>query len=126
MTTPGLIDWIVISALLWLVIGLIGLFFASRFTLISHRLFPLSALISALLAALAAGDVLGVAEDDVRRCRYGDRKPDPSHDRQVDHVITCLPSPAVSEAVLAEILTTLKPGATWIEMSTPCVSGWQK
>ncbi len=37
---------------------------------------------------------------------------------QVDHVITCLPSPAVSEAVLAEILTTLKPGATWIENST--------
>jgi 3-hydroxyisobutyrate dehydrogenase len=37
---------------------------------------------------------------------------------QVDHVITCLPSPAVSEAVLAEILTALKPGATWIENST--------
>lgn len=37
---------------------------------------------------------------------------------QVDHVITCLPSPAVSEAVLAEILTTLKPGGTWIENST--------
>ena len=38
--------------------------------------------------------------------------------RQVDHVFTCLPSPAVSEAVLAEMLTTLKPGATWIENST--------
>jgi 3-hydroxyisobutyrate dehydrogenase len=37
---------------------------------------------------------------------------------QVDHVFTCLPSPAVSEAVLAEVLTTLKPGATWIENST--------
>ncbi len=37
---------------------------------------------------------------------------------QVDHVFTCLPSPAVSEAVLAEVLTTLKPGATWIETST--------
>lgn len=36
----------------------------------------------------------------------------------VDHVITCLPSPAVSEAVLAEVLTALKPGATWIENST--------
>ncbi|MES2664818.1 MAG: NAD(P)-dependent oxidoreductase [Pseudomonadota bacterium] len=36
----------------------------------------------------------------------------------VDHVITCLPSPAVSEAVLAEVLTELKPGATWIENST--------
>lgn len=36
----------------------------------------------------------------------------------VDHVITCLPSPAVSEAVLREILPTMRPGATWIEMST--------
>jgi 3-hydroxyisobutyrate dehydrogenase len=35
-----------------------------------------------------------------------------------DHVFTCLPSPAVSEAVLAQILTTMKPGATWIENST--------
>ncbi len=37
---------------------------------------------------------------------------------QVDHVITCLPSPTVSEAVLAEVLTSLRPGATWIENST--------
>lgn len=37
---------------------------------------------------------------------------------QVDHVFTCLPSPQVSEAVLAEVLTTLKEGATWIENST--------
>ena len=37
---------------------------------------------------------------------------------QVDHVFTCLPSPAVSEAVLAQLLTTMKPGATWIENST--------
>lgn len=37
---------------------------------------------------------------------------------QVDHVFTCLPSPAVSEAVLAEVLTALKPGSTWIENST--------
>jgi 3-hydroxyisobutyrate dehydrogenase len=37
---------------------------------------------------------------------------------QVDHVFTCLPSPQVSEAVLAEMLTTLKPGGTWIENST--------
>lgn len=36
----------------------------------------------------------------------------------VDHVITCLPSPAVSETVLAEILPRMRPGATWIEMST--------
>ena len=38
--------------------------------------------------------------------------------RQVDHVFTCLPSPAVSEAVLAEMLPEMKPGATWIENST--------
>lgn len=36
----------------------------------------------------------------------------------VDHVFTCLPSPAVSELVLAEILTELKPDSTWIENST--------
>ena len=36
----------------------------------------------------------------------------------VDHVITCLPSPAVSEQVLRAILPEMRPGATWIEMST--------
>ncbi len=36
----------------------------------------------------------------------------------VDAVLTCLPSPAVSEAVLEQVLTTLKPGSDWIEMST--------
>ena len=35
-----------------------------------------------------------------------------------DAVFTCLPSPAVSEKVLAELTDTLRPGATWIEMST--------
>ncbi len=37
---------------------------------------------------------------------------------EVDTVITCLPSPAVSETVLTEFLSTLKPGSTWIETST--------
>jgi len=37
---------------------------------------------------------------------------------QVDHVFTCLPSPAASEAVLAQLLPALPPGATWIENST--------
>jgi 3-hydroxyisobutyrate dehydrogenase len=37
---------------------------------------------------------------------------------QVDHVFTCLPSPAVSEKVLVQILDGLKPGGTWIENST--------
>ncbi|MDO6966540.1 NAD(P)-dependent oxidoreductase [Rhizobium alvei] len=39
----------------------------------------------------------------------------------VDHVITCLPSPKISEAVLTGprgILAGLKSGGTWIEMST--------
>jgi 3-hydroxyisobutyrate dehydrogenase len=36
----------------------------------------------------------------------------------VDHVATCLPSPAVSEKVLMRILPVMKPGATWIENST--------
>lgn len=36
----------------------------------------------------------------------------------VDHVFTCLPSPAVSEAVLAQILPVMQPGANWIESST--------
>jgi 3-hydroxyisobutyrate dehydrogenase len=35
-----------------------------------------------------------------------------------DAVITCLPSPAVSEAVLGDLLGALAPDATWIEMST--------
>jgi 3-hydroxyisobutyrate dehydrogenase len=35
-----------------------------------------------------------------------------------DHVITCLPSPAVSEKVLRHILPHMQPGATWLEMST--------
>ena len=35
-----------------------------------------------------------------------------------DAVITCLPSPAVSEAVLEQILPAMRPGADWIEMST--------
>jgi 3-hydroxyisobutyrate dehydrogenase len=37
---------------------------------------------------------------------------------QVDCIITCLPSPAVSEKVLQQALGGLEPGSTWIEMST--------
>ncbi|MEO0388914.1 MAG: NAD(P)-dependent oxidoreductase [Pseudomonadota bacterium] len=36
----------------------------------------------------------------------------------VDAVITCLPSPAASRAVLSEILPAMRPGTDWIEMST--------
>ncbi len=38
--------------------------------------------------------------------------------RNCDTVITCLPSPAASESVLREMLPTLPPASTWIEMST--------
>jgi 3-hydroxyisobutyrate dehydrogenase len=38
--------------------------------------------------------------------------------KQCDHVFTCLPSPAVSEAVLREFLPNMKQGGTWIENST--------
>ncbi len=37
---------------------------------------------------------------------------------QVDAVITCLPSPAVSARVLDQILASPRPGLVWIEMST--------
>ncbi|WP_229825172.1 NAD(P)-dependent oxidoreductase [Gemmobacter nanjingensis] len=37
---------------------------------------------------------------------------------EVDHVFTCLPSPQISETVLAQILPVMKPGAHWIENST--------
>ncbi|MDX8346529.1 NAD(P)-dependent oxidoreductase [Cognatiyoonia sp. IB215446] len=35
-----------------------------------------------------------------------------------DHVITCLPSPAISERVLDRILPVMRAGSHWIEMST--------
>jgi 3-hydroxyisobutyrate dehydrogenase len=35
-----------------------------------------------------------------------------------DTVLTCLPSPAVSEAVLRQMLPSMRPGNTWVEMST--------
>ena len=38
--------------------------------------------------------------------------------RACDVVITSLPSPAASEAVLAEMLPEMRPGRIWIEMST--------
>jgi len=38
--------------------------------------------------------------------------------KDCDAVITCLPSPKASELVLGQILKTMRPGSTWIEMST--------
>jgi 3-hydroxyisobutyrate dehydrogenase len=37
---------------------------------------------------------------------------------QVDHIFTCLPSPVISESVLAEMLPHVRPDMTWIENST--------
>ncbi|MEL6682715.1 MAG: NAD(P)-dependent oxidoreductase [Pseudomonadota bacterium] len=37
---------------------------------------------------------------------------------RVDHVITCLPSPAISEQVLGRILPLMRAENNWIEMST--------
>ena len=38
--------------------------------------------------------------------------------RALDVVITCLPSPAASRAVVAQMLPEIGPGKTWVEMST--------
>jgi 3-hydroxyisobutyrate dehydrogenase len=38
--------------------------------------------------------------------------------QNVDHVITCLPSPSVTQKVLSEILPAMRDAASWIEMST--------
>ena len=38
--------------------------------------------------------------------------------KEVDCVITCLPSPKITSAVLDRILPLMKKGSTWIEMST--------
>jgi 3-hydroxyisobutyrate dehydrogenase-like beta-hydroxyacid dehydrogenase len=38
--------------------------------------------------------------------------------KSCDALITCLPSPAASRAVMNEALPCLQPGSTWIEMST--------
>jgi len=53
MTGMALIDWVLIVALIWLAIGIIGIFSAQRFTFISRVLFPLGALNNLVLALLA-------------------------------------------------------------------------
>ena len=59
-----LIDWVLLTTLGWLVIGLVGIAFPRRFTLISHILFPLGAALALLLALLALGGI--VSEPQVR------------------------------------------------------------
>lgn len=48
-----LIDWVLISALGWLAIGVVGIAFPRKFFLISRVLFPLGAFLGLLLALLA-------------------------------------------------------------------------
>ena len=48
-----LLDWIVLTACAWLLIGLIGVVFARQFTLITRLLFPLGAVFGLVLALLA-------------------------------------------------------------------------
>jgi len=50
---PLLIDWIVLAILGWLAIGVIGVFFARQFILISRVLFPIGTLISLAIALMA-------------------------------------------------------------------------
>ncbi|HPD92306.1 MAG: NAD(P)-dependent oxidoreductase [Rhodobacter sp.] len=78
-----------------------------------------------LAASLAgAGFALTVHDrDDAHRARFdalGVTWADSAAEaaRDADAVITCLPSPAVSEVVLAQILPAMRPGADWIETST--------
>ena len=52
------LDWILISALGWVLIGGIGLAFSSRFSLISRVLFPLGAVLGLVLALLALSGIV--------------------------------------------------------------------
>ena len=49
-------------------------------------------------------------------CTWADTPEDVA--ARVDHVITCLPSPTVSEQVLDRMLPVMRKGSHWIEMST--------
>jgi hydrogenase-4 component B len=53
-----LIDWVLITALGWLVIGLIGVLFPRNFVLISRVLFPFGAFLSLVLALLALSGIV--------------------------------------------------------------------
>jgi formate hydrogenlyase subunit 3/multisubunit Na+/H+ antiporter MnhD subunit len=63
MSAWQLIDWVVITALGWLAIGVVGILFARHFTLISRVLFPIGAVVGVVLALLAlTGMVAGTQE----------------------------------------------------------------
>ncbi len=78
-----------------------------------------------LAGSLLRGDVPLVVHDldaDLTRAfvaRGAEDGGDPARMMQdCDTVITCLPSPAASAAVVAQMLPHMGPGKTWIEMST--------
>ena len=54
----ALLDWIVLVACGWLLIGLIGIAFSRQFLLITRLLFPFGAALGLLLAALAWKNML--------------------------------------------------------------------
>lgn len=54
-----LIDWVLTTALVWLLIGLIGVLFQHNFTLISRLLFPLGAVCGLALAVLVLNGIEG-------------------------------------------------------------------
>ncbi|MFZ4537730.1 hydrogenase 4 subunit B [Propionivibrio sp.] len=53
-----LIDWVLITALVWLLIGIVGVAFQRNFTLISRVLFPLGALCGLALALLSLSSIV--------------------------------------------------------------------
>ena len=64
-----LIDWVVMAILGWLAIGVIGVFFAHRFLLISRVLFPVGTLISLALALMALTGI--IVEPQMRQLPLG-------------------------------------------------------
>ena len=48
-----LLDWILVSALGWVLIGLLGIIFAQNFRMVGRVLFPLGAFVGILLVGLA-------------------------------------------------------------------------
>src|SRR5665647_3904079 len=56
------LDWILVLVVVWLLIGLLGVFALRRFRFVATVLFPVSALFSLLLMALALSAVGSAAE----------------------------------------------------------------
>ena len=63
MMNMPLIECVFVIALVWLLIGLLGIFRAKDFSLISQKLFPLSAINSALLALLSLTAMASPAQE---------------------------------------------------------------